>query len=129
LAVLQQHHARLTKEDLSRGGGSGLAFPKRGEHALDEANRAKVFHRIPRAAKLPTSGSMTSGPRSPVSCCRPGPPLLYVSQQLDRRKPTTTLRCYAKWITSGDRRSVELLAGNPVVLEPETGTTAVEEAR
>jgi hypothetical protein len=55
--------------------------------------------------------------------------LLYVSQQLDQRKPTATLRYYAKWIPSGDRRWVELLAGNPVVLEPETGTTAVEEAR
>jgi hypothetical protein len=45
-------------------------------------------------------------------------------QQLGHRKPTTSLRYYAKWIPSGDQRWVELLAGNVVVLEPETGTTA-----
>jgi hypothetical protein len=38
-----------------------------------------------------------------------GVPLLYVSQQLGHTNPTTTLRYYARWISTGDQRYVDVL--------------------
>jgi integrase len=130
LAVLQQHRARLAKEALvRRWGDPAWLFPSEANTPLDEANLTKVFRRILKAAKLPHFRVYDLRHTFASLLLSAGAPLLYVSQQIGHRKPTTTLRYYAKWIPSGDQRWVELLAGNPVVLEPESGTTAVEGSR
>jgi hypothetical protein len=97
---------------------------------LDESNLTKVFRRILKAAKLPHFRVYDLRHTFASLLLSAGAPLLYVSQQIGHRKPTTTLRYYAKWIPTGDRRWVELLSDNsdrPAAgLEPETGTNVPE---
>jgi hypothetical protein len=95
--------------------------------------RAKVFARILKAAKLPHFRVYDLRHTYASLLLSAGAPLLYVSQQLGHKKPTTTLRYYAKWVPSGDRRWVDLLgrdlAQPETELEPETGTRTSEPAQ
>ena len=128
LALLQQHRGLLATETLAAGWGEAAwLFPSATNTPLDESNLTKVFHRILKAAKLPHFRVYDLRHTFASLLLSAGAPLLYVSQQLGHRKPTTTLRYYAKWIPSGDQRWVELLAGNVVMLEPETGTRGIAE--
>jgi integrase len=134
LAVLKAHLARLAEEALGRGWGDpAWLFPSEANTPLDYANTAKVFARILKAAKLPHFRVYDLRHTYASLLLSAGAPLLYVSQQLGHKKPTTTLRYYAKYVLSGDRRWVDLLgrdlAQPHADLEPETGTKAVEPAQ
>jgi Phage integrase family len=93
---------------------------------MDPANVAKVFARILKAAKLPHFRVYDLRHTYASLLLSAGVPLLYVSQQLGHRKPTTTLRYYAKWIPSGDQRWVSTwtaMRGLPFA-RPEPGCRA-----
>ena len=127
LARLGQHRGLLAQETLAQGWGEAAwLFPSATNTPLDESNLTEVFHRILKAATLPHFRVYDLRHTFASLLLSAGAPLLYVSQQLGHRKPTTTLRYYRKWIPSGDQRWVELLAGNPVLLEPETGTNVAQ---
>jgi integrase len=134
LEILKAHLARLAEEALGRGWGEpAWLFSSDANTSLDYTNTAKVFARILKAAKLAHFRVYDLRHTYASLLLSAGAPLLYISQQLGHKKPTTTLRYYATWVPSGDRRWVDLLgrdlAQPQAELEPETGTKAVEAAK
>ena len=69
----------------------------------------KVFSRILRKAELPHFKPYDLRHTYASLLLSEGVPLVYVSRQLGHAKPTTTLKHYAKWMPSGDRRYVDVL--------------------
>jgi Phage integrase family len=80
---------------------------------LDSHNTARAFRRCLRAAQV-------ESPHSPydlrhgfaTTLLAKGAPITYVAAQLGHRKPTTTLRWYAHWLPSNERRFTDLF-GDP----------------
>jgi integrase len=89
-----------------------------GVERLDESNVRKVFTRLCTAAKV--------RPRSPhdmrdtfaSQLLSKNAPLLYVAQQLGHGSAAVTLKHYAKWMPTADRRYVHLLDCESTVSQP-----------
>ncbi len=86
---------------------------------LLEGHVRKLFERVLRKAELPHFRVYDLRHTFASVLLSEGVPLLYVSNQLGHSKPTTTLRYYAKWIPSGDRRYVDVLDRTPAKLASE----------
>ncbi len=84
-------------------------FPGDQGRPLSERYVRRVFERALRKAELPHFRVYDLRHTYASILLSEGVPLLYVSIQLGHSKPTTTLRYYAKWIPSGDRRYVDVL--------------------
>ncbi len=125
LRTLKHHLGWLSEKTLRRGWGEpGWLFPSEANTLLDYANVAKVFLRILKRAKLPHFRVYDLRHTYASLLLSLGAPLLYVSQQMGHSNPATTLRFYARWVPSGDRRWVGLLdQGLADNLEPEVGTS------
>jgi hypothetical protein len=84
-------------------------FPDDTGGVLNERHLRKVFARILRKAELPHFKPYDLRHTYASLLLSEGVPLVYVSQQLGHSKPTTTLKHYAKWMPSGNRRYVDVL--------------------
>lgn len=84
-------------------------FPGYDGGVLSERHVREVFERVLRKAELPHFRLYDLRHTYASLLLSEGVPLLYVSKQLGHAKPTTTLKYYAKWIPSGDRRYVDVL--------------------
>jgi integrase len=78
-------------------------------HPPDISHIRKVFARVLKKAELPHFKLYDLRHTYASLLLSAGVPLLYVAKQLGHAKPTTTLRHYAKWIPSEDRRYADLL--------------------
>ena len=76
---------------------------------LNERYLRKAFARMLRKAELPHFKPYDLRHTYASLLLSEGVPLVYVSQQLGHAKPTTTLKHYAKWMPSGNRRYVDVL--------------------
>jgi len=76
---------------------------------LNERYLRKAFARILRKAELPHFKPYDLRHTYASLLLSEAVPLVYVSQQLGHSKPTTTLKHYAKWMPSGNRRYVDVL--------------------
>ena len=126
-AALRQHLTWLAAETLRRGWGDpGWLFPSEAHTLLDYANVAKRFARILKRATLPHFRVYDLRHTYASLLLSAGAPLLCVSQQMGHSSPATTLRFYARWVPSGDRRWVDILSQGRgpagLGLEPESGT-------
>ena len=108
-ARLQDYLGWLTLETMANKAQSDRLFPGDAHGLLDESQVRKVFKWILRQAELPHFRVYDLRHSYASALLSAGVPLLYVSKQLGHRKPTTTLKYYAKWIPSEDRRYVDLL--------------------
>jgi len=107
---LQEYLSRLTLEAMAHGKAQpDLLFPGDANGLLDESQLRKVFKWILQQAMLPHFRVYDLRHTYASRLLSAGVPLLYVSKQLGHRKPTTTLKYYAKWIPSEDRRYVDTL--------------------
>lgn len=88
---------------------SSWLFPGDPDHPLQDRHIRKVFRRVLNKADLPYFRVYDLRHTYASLLLSEGVPLLYVSKQLGHAKPTTTLRHYAKWIPSEDRRYADLL--------------------
>jgi integrase len=78
-------------------------------NVYNERYLRKAFARILRKAELPHFKPYDLRHTYASLLLSEGVPLVYVSQQLGHAKPTTTLKHYAKWMPSGNRRYVDIL--------------------
>ena len=107
---LQEYLAWLNLEAMAHGQAQpDRLFPGEANGLLDESQLRKVFKWVLRQAELPHCRVYDLRHSYASALLSAGVPLLYVSKQLGHRKPTTTLKYYAKWIPSEDRRYVDVL--------------------
>ena len=106
---LQDYLGWLTLEGMANKAQSDNLFPGDAHGLFDESQVRKVFKWILRQAELPHFRVYDLRHTYASALLSAGVPLLYVSKQLGHRKPTTTLKYYAKWIPSEDRRYVDVL--------------------
>jgi integrase len=107
---LQAYLSWLTLEAMAHGLGHPTAlFPGEANGLLDESQLRKVFKWVLRQADLPGFRVYDLRHSYASRLLSAGVPLLYVSKQLGHAKPTTTLKHYAKYIPSEDRRYVDTL--------------------
>ena len=92
-----------------RWGDSPWLFPNDQGALYEEHNVLRVFHHVLRRANLPTFRVYDLRHTFASLLLSSAVPLLYVSQQLGHANPTTTLKYYARWIPTGDRRYVDVL--------------------
>ncbi len=110
LPTLTAYQHWLEVESMSgRWGESPWLFPNDQGTLLDERHMRRVFHRVLRRAGLPTFRLYDLRHTFASLLLSSAVPLLYVSHQLGHTNPTTTLKYYARWIPSGDRRYVDVL--------------------
>jgi len=105
---LQDYLSWLDLEAMAKA-QSGMLFPGDANGMLDESQLRKVFKWILRQAELPHFRVYDLRHTYASRLLSAGVPLLYVSKQLGHRKPTTTLKYYATWIPSEDRRYVDAM--------------------
>ncbi len=100
----------LNSEAIARGAEQAewLFVDEKGS-VLNERYLRKAFARILRKAELPHFKPYDLRHTYASLLLSEGVPLVYVSQQLGHAKPTTTLKHYAKWMPSGNRRYVDVL--------------------
>ncbi len=84
-------------------------FPNDQGGLLQEPHVRCVFQRVLRRANLPTFRLYDLRHTFASLLLSSAVPLVYVSQQLGHANPTTTLKYYARWIPTGDRRYVDVL--------------------
>ena len=107
---LAEYLTLLESEAIARGQDQTewLFIDQKG-NVLNERYLRKVFARILRKAELPHFKPYDLRHTYASLLLSEGVPLVYVSQQLGHAKPTTTLKHYAKWMPSGNRRYVDVL--------------------
>jgi integrase len=107
---LQAYLSWLALEMMGKGQAQlGVLFPGDANGLLDESKLRKVFKWVLRQAELPRFRVYDLRHTYATRLLSAGVPLLYVSKQLGHAKPTTTLKHYAKYIPSEDRRYVDAL--------------------
>ncbi len=107
---LQAYLSWLTLEALAHGQAQPeVLFPGDASELLDESQLRKVFKWVLRQAELPAFRVYDLRHTYASRLLSAGVPLLYVSKQLGHAKPTTTLKHYAKYIPSENRRYVDAL--------------------
>ena len=107
---------RTWREFETMGGrwvGTPWLFPNDQGGLYEERHFRRIFHRVLDRANLPTFRLYDLRHTVASLLLSSAVPLLYVSQQLGHANPTTTLRYYARWIPSGDRRHVDVLDKGP----------------
>jgi integrase len=115
---LERYVTLLRTEDMACGKESEWLFPSETGTMLDERNVVRAYRRILTEGGLPHFRLYDLRHTFASLLLSAGEPLLYVQQQLGHKKPTMTLKNYAKWIPSGDRHRVDVLDSPDTVLTP-----------
>lgn len=111
---LETYRTWLEVESMTdRWGNSVWLCPNDQGKLYEERHLRRVFHRILNRANLPSFRVYDLRHTYASLLLSSGVPLLYVSQQLGHTNPTTTLRYYARWIPTGERRYVDVLDRGP----------------
>ncbi|PYN82411.1 MAG: hypothetical protein DMD96_06140 [Candidatus Rokuibacteriota bacterium] len=133
-ATLKRHLTWLRAEALRQGTGEPeWLFPKADGTLMNKDCAAGVFRRLLKRTGLPhyrvhdlrhTYASLLLAESAPIT---------YVSAQLQHSSPATTMRFYARWIPSHEKRWVDALDRKPsgrkrsaaarAPVEPESGTS------
>lgn len=109
-ATLKRYLPWLTELALRRGWGEVTwLFPNDDRKPFDEPKIRKVFTRTLKRVGLPAFRLYDLRHTCASLLLAEGAPLTYVAQQLGHRKPTTTLKYYARWIPGSGRRWINLL--------------------
>jgi integrase len=112
--ILRIHMARLREEYFAKGEPMPeMLFPSLSGTYLDTDNANRAFNRICRKAKLGHFRMYDLRHSFASLLLAGGAPITYVAAQLGHKKPTTTLRYYAKWLPKEGRRYVDLLDEKP----------------
>src|SRR5207249_9347179 len=111
LAVTLQTHLTWLKMEALRHwwGDPDWLFPNEEGKPADESRVRKIFKRALRTARLPEFRFYDLRHTYASLLLAAGAPITYVSAQLGHANASTTLRYYAKWISSKGRRWADLL--------------------